>query len=100
MVDDVMKTVRYIVAILILIFVLAFVWFGTESARRDRVALQRACANNLEVIRGAKAVWAREMRVTTNATPTMADLAPYMDRGEPKCPAGGTYTIGPVGQNP
>jgi hypothetical protein len=30
----------------------------------------------------------------------MDDIAPYFPNGIPKCPAGGTYTIGKVGEPP
>ena len=62
-----------------------------------------ACVNNLRVIAAAKDQWALENNKTTNDTPTWDDLRPYFGRATnqpPKCPDGGIYTLGKVGQNP
>lgn len=61
-----------------------------------------ACINNLRQIDGAKQQWALENNQVAGATPTAANLAPYLGRGaggatldtDIKCPAGGTYTGG------
>ena len=57
-----------------------------------------ACINNLRQIDGAKQQWALETKAAATATPTVANLAPYMGRGSAgtfptNCPAAGTYTI-------
>lgn len=63
-----------------------------------------ACVNNLRQIDGAKQQWMLEERKTTNDTPSWEDIRPYLGRGNegflPKCPHGGTYTIGKVGEDP
>ena len=70
---------------------------------RPRVTLsENACANNLRWIQEAKVKWARDMKKTKTAVPTEDDLTPVLKvlgAGDsfPRCPAGGTYTIGPVG---
>lgn len=60
-----------------------------------------ACINNLRQIDGAKQQWALETSSAANATPTAAQIAPYLGRGagatidvDIKCPAAGTYTAG------
>jgi competence protein ComGC len=64
-------------------------------------AMQNACLNNLRMIDGAKNEWALENNKKAGDTPTVSDLLPYLPNHQmPKCPAGGTYTIGPVGSNP
>jgi len=55
------------------------------------------------MIDGAKEMWARENYKTTNDVPTWDDLAVGPNRylkEKPNCPAGGTYTIGRVGELP
>jgi hypothetical protein len=59
------------------------------------------CINNLRCIDEAKQEWASEMHRGTNDTPTVADLTPYLRdlKGQfPRCPSGGNYTIGKVGE--
>ncbi len=68
---------------------------STADFQRD------ACINNLRQIDGAKNEWALE-KGKANGTPvTAADIAPYLQGGAlPKCPGGGTYTIGKIGEKP
>jgi prepilin-type N-terminal cleavage/methylation domain-containing protein len=64
---------------------------------KARTTSQRsACIANLKQIDGAKASWALENKKTTADTPAAADLyGPTLYiRDEPKCPAGGDYTLG------
>jgi len=67
-------------------------------------AMQNACINNLRQIDGAKNEWALENGKTNGTPVTEADIKPYLklkaNEDFLKCPAGGTYTIGPVGENP
>jgi hypothetical protein len=58
-----------------------------------------ACINILRQIDGAKQQWALEKRKETNDIPSMMDIAQYI-HGDPKCPGGGVYTLGPVAENP
>jgi hypothetical protein len=68
------------------------------------ISMQNACINNLRQIDGAKNEWALENNKTNGTPVTEADIKPYIKLGAggnlPKCPAGGTYTIGPVGEPP
>jgi hypothetical protein len=64
---------------------------------------QNACINNLRQIDAAKNEWALEKGKKIGDVPTEADLTPYVvvpGHAFPKCPAGGTYTIGAVGEPP
>jgi prepilin-type N-terminal cleavage/methylation domain-containing protein len=72
---------------------------------RARTTSQKnACINNLRQLDGAKAQWALENSKTSSATPVSTDVAPYLGRGAsgamPRCPAGGTYTVGNVATAP
>src|SRR6516164_3677853 len=64
------------------------------------------CICELMQIDGAKMQWAQVYHKTTNDTPTLADLQPIVLPGRPnvplvfRCPKGGTYTIGRVGEPP
>ena len=65
------------------------------------VRSQASCLTELRMIDGAKQEWAREHHKSTNDIPTWSDLAEYFSRREiPRCPAGGSYTIGRVDQLP
>jgi len=64
------------------------------------------CTCQLVQIDGAKAQWALMYNKTTIDTPTLVDLQPIVFPGrkdEPliyRCPKGGIYTIGRVGERP
>jgi prepilin-type N-terminal cleavage/methylation domain-containing protein len=57
-----------------------------------------ACINNLRQLDGAKQQWALETKAAASATPTSANVQPYLGRGSagnyPSCPAAGAYTLG------
>jgi hypothetical protein len=60
-----------------------------------------ACINSLRLIDGAKQQWALEKQKPPGALLTAADLAPYLKTNVlPICPAGGVYTLNPVGIPP
>ncbi len=59
-----------------------------------------ACATNLRMIQTAKQQWALQYGKSDTDTPTWADLQPFLGDKIPKCPAGGEYTLNPVGQQP
>jgi hypothetical protein len=70
---------------------------------KARQSSQRAaCVSNLHSIDDAKATWALENRKTDGTEPADSDLfgpAKYL-REKPTCPAGGSYSLGPVGERP
>jgi hypothetical protein len=70
-----------------------------------------ACINNMRQIEGAKTQWALEHNANSNGAVTINDIRPYIEHEHnnlfikldakgnlPKCPSGGTYTIGKVGE--
>ncbi len=59
---------------------------------------QELCINNLRQIEGAKQQWALENGKPKGAIFIAADLFPYLRTNTlPACPAGGIYTLNPVG---
>jgi hypothetical protein len=67
-------------------------------------AQANACINNLRQIDAAENEWALENNKTNGTPVTEADIKPYIKLDAsgnlPKCPAGGTYIIGSVGEFP
>ena len=60
-----------------------------------------ACINNLRQFEGAKQQWALENLKPRGALVGASDLAPYLRTNSlPACPAGGIYTLNPIGINP
>lgn len=65
---------------------------------------RNACINNLRLLDSAK----QQLELKTNLPPgTVVEpkqIQPFLSRGQegvfPKCPAGGTYTLNPIGQLP
>ena len=70
--------------------------------RARNVAMTNICLNNLRQVDGAKQMWALENKKDDSQTPTGQDLNKYLKRGFNTfvCPAGGSYSINPVGQKP
>lgn len=66
------------------------------------ISQKNACIANLKQVEGAKATWALENKKNNADTPLTTDLygANLYIRDEPKCPAGGAYTIGAVDTKP
>jgi competence protein ComGC len=63
-------------------------------------AQKNVCINQLRQIAAAKEQWALEQKKERGDTPTQVDLKTYLPKGLPTCLKGGTYTIGPVQENP
>jgi hypothetical protein len=76
----------------------------TAAASPAAVNQRNACINNLRQIDGAKNEFALEKGKKNGDPVTEADIKPYIkldaNGNLPKCPAGGTYTIGKVGEPP
>lgn len=69
--------------------------------RARRYARVNSCINNLRMIDAAKEQWALENNKREGDIPKEEDIAPYIKGGTlPICPAGGNYTIGPIGIDP
>jgi hypothetical protein len=73
---------------------------GMSKAKEKSQPL--ACINNLRQIDAAKQQWALERNKTASDIPTWNDLIPYLGRNgkQLRCPGGGQYTIGAVGERP
>jgi competence protein ComGC len=90
------------IALAILIIPLMIAIAIPNFVKARSVAQTNACINNLRQIDAAKMQWALENSKTNGAIPAAVDLSPYLKGGlkSLQCPAGGTYTIGPVGEEP
>src|SRR5580693_8260531 len=94
--------IMIVVAIIGLLAAIAIANFVKASA----TSKANACINNMRQIDAAVNQWALEQQKTTGATaPTVTSLLmPYLkliSAGSiPACPAGGTYSVGTVGQIP
>lgn len=81
-----------------------------SPAPEPAITARDECIATLRRIDSAKQQWALEMGKQAADTPIWKDLLPYLGRaatGEsapdaelPKCPSGGDYTIGTVGEKP
>jgi hypothetical protein len=66
--------------------------------QRDQIA---TCINYLRQIEGAKQQFALEAQKPAGTLVSTDDLAPYLpNKAVPACPAGGVYTLSPIGLNP
>jgi len=80
----------------------------TENMKLKATALQSqqnvqqvTCVNNLRQIEAAKAQWALENQKPPGSLVGPPEIAPYMpSKAMPVCPAGGVYTVNPVGIAP
>ena len=66
--------------------------------RARETAQKNACIANLKQIDGAKTLWSLDTGNT--GTPVWADIVTAYIKKEPKCPAGGAYTIGNLETEP
>ncbi len=62
--------------------------------RAREEAKAKACICNLKEIEGAKERWAVSMDVGRWEEAEWIELVPNFLKTEPRCPAGGTYTVG------
>ncbi len=67
--------------------------------RARQTSQKNACINNLRQIDGGKDQWAIENKQATGTSPDSTDVGAYLKKW-PECPAGGSYTISPVGTDP
>ncbi|MGA2029867.1 MAG: hypothetical protein ABSG87_07320 [Verrucomicrobiota bacterium] len=65
---------------------------------RSVLTAQNICINNQRKIEAAKAVWAQQTGATNGTEITWNNLTPYFTNGFPKCPEGGTYILGKIGE--
>ncbi len=75
--------------------------YGLDPSAPAEQQKANTCINNLRQIDGAKNQWALENVKPRGALVGVSDLAPYLRTNSlPPCPAGGIYTLNPVGINP
>src|SRR5437868_4053631 len=81
---------------------LLLIWEGGRPPVRT-TSPRNACINNLRFLDGTKQEWALEHK-KTNGPVALDDVLPYYKiewrAGMLHCPAGGTYTLGSVGEKP
>jgi len=73
---------------------------GIQKIQQERTAEWQvgACIHNLRIIEGAKDQWALENKKGVGDVVNTAGLADYLKGNVlPWCPAGGAYTINPIG---
>jgi len=93
---------RILIFSVCLVAAVIFAVFVSASSRKT--AKKPRCYSNLMQLELFKLNWASENNKATNDTPTWNDLRPYFpdswSNNIPVCPAGGTYIIGKVGEQP
>ena len=73
-----------------------------DAAPMSELEQKKICRSILHTLETVKRIWAMENRQRDSVVPTDADLfgpGAYL-REKPKCPSGGTYTLGAVGDHP
>jgi hypothetical protein len=95
------KTKVWLLIVPLLLTALGIVGYNFVRARSTKAT--NACINNLRQVDGAKQQWMLE-HDRTNGPVSWKDVQPYLGRGPegeiPKCPDGGTYMLGRVGEKP
>ena len=86
-----------VTALSVVVLVACLTW--VHQARS--VPLTNACVQNLRSIDGAKEQWAIENAGSVDEAPSWQDLSPFLPHGiGPRCPSGGSYTIGKLKEPP
>jgi prepilin-type N-terminal cleavage/methylation domain-containing protein len=90
--------VMIVVLIISLLLMIAIPQFYTARMRSQ----QTTCMNNLRQIVYAKEMLAHNKSLSEGAPTTINDIWPDYIRspGKPICPAGGDYSINPIGTDP
>lgn len=90
--------IMVVVLVIALLLMIAIPQFLTAR----HTAQKKTCLANLKEIEYGKEIRAIDKKMVAGDPVTMADLWPDYIRspGIPQCPAGGTYTINPIGVPP
>jgi hypothetical protein len=92
-----------IALVMVLLFGFIILIAIPEFIRLEYSSSQNACINTLRELQAAKEQWALEKGETNGAMVTVEDITPYVQLDQngniPKCPAGGTYILGRVGED-
>jgi len=92
------KTFKIVVIALVAVGVIAAVrWYQHEKP----IAEGYACNNNLRLLDSAKEQAASQLHLEAGAIVPEAQVLMFCkDRVMPTCPAGGRYSLNPLGKNP
>lgn len=95
------KQKRIIVLVVFILAIVALAVVEADFIRARYTSARAPCINNLRQIDGAKAQWALENKKADTDIPALDDVRFYMkDNTMPKCPNGGIYILGKVGEDP
>src|SRR5687768_13712100 len=87
----------------LLLLMMAMLLIAIPPSRRGGAGYHRVkCMANLKMIEAGKQFWAIERSATNGTVINLNDLiggGKYLPQ-VPKCPAGGSYSVGAVGQEP
>lgn len=91
-----------LIEIMIVVLIIGIIlMIATPSFLKARETSQaKACRSQLRETQYAKEHWAMNNRKQITAVATWDDLYPMYLKKLPTCPAGGTFTIGAVNDNP
>lgn len=92
-------TLVEIMIVVAIIGLLAAVAIPNFMRARER-AQTNACIANLKQIDGAKTLWALDEGAASSDTVDWDDIVTAYIKVQPSCPAGGTYTLGTVAEEP
>ena len=93
-------TLIEVIIVALIIGLLAAIAAPQWITARDN-SRQKGCLDNLRQIDSAKETFAMQNNLPNGATVVAGDLCPLYIKGNfPSCPAGGVYTIQPIGTNP
>jgi hypothetical protein len=100
--SSVAKIIAQVIALIFLGFIIAIVI--PNFIRFRQVSVANACVNYLREIDVAKNEWALKTGKKDGDICTEDDIRPYTrldSKGNfPRCPDGGVYTLGKIGENP
>ena len=74
--------------------------FGVPNFVHSITGATNTCINNLRQIDGAKEQWALEKAAEGSVSVSLGELAAFLKDPNLKCPEGGVYVIGKVGEAP
>lgn len=87
-----MVEIMVVVAIIALLTAIIYPAYFNARAR----SITSSCLNNLRKVTDAKEEYALD---NSNQEPDLNDLAPVYLKHVPECPGGGSYVVGPLGED-
>ena len=95
------KKAVFAVGGLVLVLGVGAVLLRLYETRGRYTTARNPCMNILRQLDGATLQWALENHKTAKDVPTWEEIRPYLRDGVvPKCPEGGTYTLGTMDKPP